>query len=243
MKRTIRLTEEDLKCMVHESINRLMQEDYLNEGKFSRAVGTAALGGMLAFGGGNLNAKPTDNTQSYAQTQNPVQTKGDSNVNFYNLIETNMTEDTDTGDMIANYQLVYRFDSDAKTMFDKLIDNYLGTYKLNVHLLSVFGVPNVIVKEVDGMYKIEITYNEGPAAKKKQRVTTFTIYLKDGVFKIIGYRRQEKPYGGFTKDLIRLYFESPKTVIEKAARYLTHVDEEETTENDKEIDIRSEFDF
>ena len=73
-KNTIILTESELKLVIAESVKRILSEEYdINEGRLGRALGTLALGGALALGGGNLKAQNMNHPQTVQMQQQNVE--------------------------------------------------------------------------------------------------------------------------------------------------------------------------
>lgn len=77
----MKITESLLSDMIYEALNEYInEEDELNEGKFSKTLGTLALGGALMFGNGNnINAQNNqiyNNNKTITQTQQYQNTEG-----------------------------------------------------------------------------------------------------------------------------------------------------------------------
>ena len=215
MKHTIQLNESDIRNMVRNALYECYNKD-INEGRFARAVGTAALGGMLALGGGHLNAKPTNNSPAYTQTTSPSNQV--QKVDFSRLIGewAWCGDDEFTGE----YELVYKTTLDAKTMYENFIEQRKG--------ITVLPNSNFNEKEEGGLYKI--TINE---IRSDKQYAIYTIWLKDGAFKITAKLSDKLlptiPNFGKMWDGCRSH---TKTTIEQIANCLI-----------QEKDFRSEFDF
>lgn len=248
MSHTIQLNESDIRDMVKQAIYGYYT---VSEGKIGRALGTAALGGMLAFGN-MANAKPADNTPSYSQT---ITTQTNTqNVDFSNLIKSNVTEDPNTGDIIGNYQLVYHTDLDAEAMYHKLVDDSYDSTSFRIrfygqqpsHHFFPFN-DDCSISEINGMYKI--TYG-GSYQNDKQQKAVFTIYLKDGVFKITANLSnntlktlKDRNSTMYDRCLKMWTDEWPKNDIAAIAKLIVEKTQGESNTPKNEIDIRSEFDF
>lgn len=238
----IKITENDLQNMVRKVLTEYYVSKSMDEGKLARKIGAAALGGMLAFGGGNLSAMPSNGIDTYSQTQ--AQTQQSEKTDFSNLIEMSISEDQQTGDVTGNYQLTYSVKMDAKTMIKKLV-NQTGYSKLN-ELNHFFPFnDNPTVEETNGMYKI--TYI-GSYQNNQQQKTVFTIYLKNGAFKITAKLNDSflKNFkGGSSYELmLKQWTKFPKNGIEEIARWIVENNSSNAeTESERTLDLQSEFDF
>lgn len=208
MKQVIRLTEKDIKNMVEHAIYEAYNKGVIDEGKLGKALGTAALGGALMFGGHNAAAQ-NQNTAAYTQQASMPQSNNGSSTldvgeysNAYaevkqdtvavqkqipqdklgdriiNAIQSKIESDDIMKQITANYELIYECGIDAQTMYKNL-------------MTKLYANEEVKVNEGEGVYQITVTEEE--TGREEDR-TIYKIFLKDGKFKITAYLRSKTAY-------------------------------------------------
>lgn len=122
MNNMIQLNETDIRNMVKQAIHEYYMVD---EGRLGKALGTAALGGMLAFGN-MANAKPSNNNPSYSQIQ--VQANQEQKNDFEPLVKEEWAHINDDYEFEGEYKLVYHTLLDAKTMRENFTEKKTHCY-------------------------------------------------------------------------------------------------------------------
>lgn len=149
MVQKIQLTESELRgyveTMVRESLDRILQQDMLNEGKFARALGAAALGAGLALG------HPTD---ANAQLQNV-------------RLQSEMPQEPEkpSGFITDDLHIYCNSDNDRVTLFYQSIQErgnfdlgYAGRLGFSDAKQTLYDLGKLITNQTTGVYVSDDSY-------------------------------------------------------------------------------------